>query len=152
MDRYQLHVIQSVDDPWCRLIADDPVRPHIALDSRINQHGRMFVLLESDQPAAAICCAYRDTMPSSEIHLLAQLPHSEGSALYAVFYTVWSYRPGAGRAIISQTRQWIQQNGPTSIRHYVTLSPKTEMARRFHLSNGAHEGRVNEDSINYCYP
>jgi hypothetical protein len=33
----------------------------------------------------------------------------------------------------------------------VTLSPKTEMARRFHLKNGASELRENSNTINYIY-
>jgi len=34
---------------------------------------------------------------------------------------------------------------------FVTLSPKTEMARRFHHKNGAVTYRENADSINYLY-
>ena len=34
---------------------------------------------------------------------------------------------------------------------YVTLSPKTEMARRFHLKNGARELRENSTTVNYIY-
>jgi hypothetical protein len=37
------------------------------------------------------------------------------------------------------------------IQTYVTLSPKTEMARRFHLKNGARELRENPNTINYIY-
>jgi hypothetical protein len=33
----------------------------------------------------------------------------------------------------------------------VTLSPKTEMARRFHHKNGATTYRENADSVNYQY-
>jgi len=37
------------------------------------------------------------------------------------------------------------------IETYVTLSPKTEMARKFHLKNGARELRENSDTVNYIY-
>jgi hypothetical protein len=33
----------------------------------------------------------------------------------------------------------------------VTLSPKTEMARRFHLKNGAGVYRENSTTVNYIY-
>ena len=33
----------------------------------------------------------------------------------------------------------------------VTLSPMTDMARRFHTKNGAKELRVNKDTVNYEY-
>jgi hypothetical protein len=34
---------------------------------------------------------------------------------------------------------------------YVTLSPKTEMARKFHLKNGAEVFQENETTVNYLY-
>jgi hypothetical protein len=33
----------------------------------------------------------------------------------------------------------------------VTLSPKTDMARRFHLKNGAAVYRENLETVNYLY-
>jgi len=44
----------------------------------------------------------------------------------------------------------IKQTFPT-ITRFVTLSPKTEMARRFHLKNGAVVFRENEETVNYEY-
>jgi hypothetical protein len=37
------------------------------------------------------------------------------------------------------------------IKRFVTLSPKTEMARRFHIKNGAVVFRENTDTVNYEY-
>ena len=37
------------------------------------------------------------------------------------------------------------------IKRFVTLSPKTEMARRFHIKNGAVVFRENADTVNYEY-
>jgi hypothetical protein len=67
-----------------------------------------------------------------------------------VFYTIWSYSKGSGRELIQQATPEIKKLKPT-IKNVVTLSPQTEMARKFHLSNGAHEWRVNNDTINYAY-
>jgi len=72
------------------------------------------------------------------------------SATTAVFYTIWSYKPGAGRDLIIAAQKSIEAEFPR-IQTYVTLSPKTEMARRFHLKNGAREFRENISTINYIY-
>ena len=39
----------------------------------------------------------------------------------------------------------------SGIKRVVTLSPKTEMARRFHLRNGAREVGVNVVTANFEY-
>jgi hypothetical protein len=67
-----------------------------------------------------------------------------------VFYTIWSYAQGAGRRLIEAAQQDIKTHEP-EITTYVTLSPKTEMARRFHHKNGATTYRENADSVNYLY-
>jgi hypothetical protein len=68
----------------------------------------------------------------------------------AVFYTIWSYAAGAGRELIQQAQKQIQADQP-EVTTYVTLSPKTEMARKFHHRNGAKTYRENSDSVNYLY-
>jgi len=52
-----------------------------------------------------------------------------------VFYTVWSYARGAGRQMVLEASKAIKQSRPVT--RFVTLSPLTEMAERFHLRNGA---------------
>lgn len=144
-----LHVIQTPSDPLAKLSADDPVRPEIPLEFRIGEHSEIFVLCddESHEAQAVVCCAYRDFMPAN-IEELAQLPLNPG---VAVFYTIWSYKPGAGRKLIIEARRWIEVNR-RAIKEFVTLSPPTDMARVFHLRNGASVGRVNPGSVNYRYP
>lgn len=144
-----LHVINSLDDPLLALIKDDPVRPDIPREFRVSSNAVVFVLLDSDRvPEAVVCCAYRDAVPDTVDALLSA---SSDRVNTAVFYTIWSYRAGAGRRLIRAAREWIQgeQGG---IENYVTLSPPTEMARLFHLRNGAQVFRVNLDSVNYLYP
>jgi hypothetical protein len=144
-----LYVVQKVDDPLCRLVQDDPVRPEIPLEFRVGPFSEIFVLAnDNGSPAAAICCAYRCSVPST-VQELAELPQDIPHV--AVFYTIWSYTPGAGRKLINQTRRWIEQNR-TEVSEFVTLSPPTDMARVFHLRNGADVFRVNSDSVNYRYP
>lgn len=135
-----------------RLIVDDPVRPEIPLEFRVGQHSNIFVLAsEAKEPQAVLCCAYRLSVPSTVHELVTMDTLDASSASVAVFYTIWSYRAGAGRLLIRQARAWILENRP-SITDFVTLSPPTDMARVFHLRNGARELRVNTDTINYQYP
>jgi hypothetical protein len=143
-----LHVIQTLSDPLGRLIADDPVRPEIPLEFRISPHSEIFVLCddETHESQAVVCCAYRDFMPADLVEL-AQAPLAP---TVAVFYTIWSYKPGTGRRLITAARQWIESNR-SGIKEFVTLSPPTDMARVFHLKNGAEVSRVNSGSVNYRY-
>lgn len=139
-----LKIITSIADPLVDLVRDDPVRPSIPTSSRIHDHAEILVLIEDDRPAAVVCVAYLEHVPTTELEL-----GRTGNNI-AAFYTIWSYAPGAGRRLIRAARIHIAQNRPT-ITRYVTLSPKTEMARKFHISNGAHALKENETTINYEY-
>ena len=125
------------------------MRPEIPLEFRVSTSSEIFVLLDSDTraPLAAVCCAYRDSIPENTTELVQQ----PLAASVAVFYTIWSYQPGAGRKLIVTARRWIQDNR-AEISKFVTLSPPTDMARVFHLRNGAEVFRVNLDTVNYLYP
>jgi hypothetical protein len=142
----EIYVIHSLDDSLLGLIKDDPVRPEIALEHRVTDYSEIFIL-DEENPSAVICVAYRNSVPASVEELLVP-PATTPSV--AVFYTIWSYRTGAGRDMIMAARKWIELNRP-NITQFITLSPPTEMARRFHLKNGATVYRVNEDTVNYCY-
>jgi hypothetical protein len=113
----------------------------------VGENRDIFVARKEDQTVKAITCvSYQRTVPTGESELFEQCDHPE----VVVFYTIWSYEPGAGRALIFEARDWIQQNRP-EIKRFVTLSPPTEMARRFHIKNGAQVYRQNPDTVNYEY-
>lgn len=143
-----LHIITQLSDPLCAIIKDDPVRAELPIEFRVSNRSKIFVLLDSySKPKACVCVYFRDTVPRSVEELSfpdMQAPNT------AVFYTIWSYVPGAGRELIVAARDWIQAN-LTGIDKFVTLSPPTEMARRFHLKNGAGVLSVNSDTVNYIY-
>lgn len=148
-----LHVIQTLNDPLLSVIKDDPVRPEISVDFRVSANSEIFVLLAPSegpvpQPVSVVCAAYRSAVPSSVTELLVP---AAVTASVAVFYTIWSYRAGAGRELIQAARSWIEQHR-SHIREFVTLSPCSDMARRFHIRNGAQVLRVNSDTVNYVYP
>ena len=141
-----LHTITTISDDLAGLIKDDPVRPEIPLSDRVNSNSRIYMLKDGDRPLAVTCVKFLESIPSAVDELVITI----GSATTAVFYTIWSYTAGAGRELIVAAQQSIESEFP-EIQTYVTLSPKTEMARRFHLKNGAIELRENRDTINYIY-
>lgn len=141
-----LYFITKRDDPLISYVKDDPVRPEITLDFRIADNAEIIVLLENEKPSAIVCVAYRDFVPKDTVELVSE-PYDPS---VAVFYTIWSYIPGAGRNLISQARKELTKRKP-GIKKFVTLSPQTEMARRFHLKNGATIFSENATSVNYEY-
>jgi hypothetical protein len=142
-----LHIINSLEDQFAALIKDDPVRPEIPLSSRVNENSKIFVLKDAeDKPLAVTCVKFLEGIPGS----VDDLANTVVNTNTAVFYTIWSYAAGAGKRLIEEAQKQIKQEHP-EVENYVTLSPKTEMARRFHHKNGAETYRENADSVNYRY-
>jgi hypothetical protein len=143
-----LHIITDIRDNLMNLIKDDPVRPELPADFRVNSNSKIFVLRddETQEPLAVTCVKFLNQIPHN-VDGLAELTVNTNTA---VFYTIWSYAAGAGRRLIEEAQQEIQKQQP-EINTYVTLSPKTEMARRFHLKNGAEVFRENAETVNYLY-
>ena len=141
-----LHTITSITEDIVSLLKDDPVRPEIPVDQRVNANSRIYILKDGDQCQAVTCVKFLNTIPAAVDDLVDLVD----SATTAVFYTIWSYAAGAGRTLIQEAQRSIETEFP-GIQTYVTLSPKTEMARRFHLKNGAGIYRENSDTINYIY-
>jgi len=141
-----LHTITCITEDLETLIKDDPVRPEIPLTDRVNVNSRMYVLKDGDMTKAVTCVKFLNSIPEA-VEDMAGLVES---ATTAVFYTIWSYASGAGRTLIQEAQKSIEAEFP-GIDTYVTLSPKTEMARRFHLKNGAGIYRENPTTVNYIY-
>ena len=143
----KLHTITTVTDPLAQLIKDDPVRPEIAIEQRVNERSRIYVLLDDhDVPQAVTCVRFLNIIPATVQDMFNEIE----SVSVAVFYTIWSYSAGAGRQLIQQAQGSIKQTNP-EVTTWVTLSPKTEMARKFHHRNGAQTLRENQDTVNYIY-
>jgi len=128
-------------------IKDDPVRPEIPKDFRVSD-GRVVAALtdEEQNPEAMVCVSFHDFVPEDVegLHKTSSVPTT------AIFYTIWSYKSGKGKELLYQAVKGIQAQYP-SVTRFVTLSPKTNMARRFHLKNGAIVLRENIDTTNYEY-
>jgi hypothetical protein len=141
-----LYLIKDFADSLLKLISEDPVRPHIPDVERVGTNKDIFVSRDEDKVNAITCVSYQQIVPVNEAGLFEKCDEPK----VAIFYTIWSYQPGAGRQLILDSVKYIQDTNK-SITRFVTLSPKTEMARRFHLKNGAVVFRENEESVNYEY-
>ena len=129
----------DTDDWKLGYCKDDPVRPHLSLSWRV-QSGREVYGLESNKGDidAVICVGYTNDIPITEHELdyYSQAACQDGQhGNVAVFYTVWSYAKGAGRRMVLETAEYLKKE--RGIKRFVTLSPLTEMAEKFHLRNGA---------------
>jgi hypothetical protein len=141
-----LHAIDSHTDEFFKFIREDPVRPHIPEQKRISPSKQIFCLHEDNKPQAITCVSYQSSIPVTEDDLFNESVDPD----IAVFYTIWSYAPGAGRQLIMDAVNFIK-NERKNIKQFVTLSPPTDMARRFHIKNGASVYRINNDTVNYEY-
>lgn len=142
-----LHLIESLTDKFFELIYQDPVRPNVPHVDRIGANKDIFVFRdEEDKVKAITCVSYQSNIPTKE----SELFENTDNPSIAVFYTIWSYVPGAGRALIFDAVRHIKETRP-EITRFITLSPKTEMAKRFHTKNGAGVYRENDETVNYEY-
>jgi hypothetical protein len=142
----ELYHLRSLDDPLVKVIKDDPVRPHIPLAQRINDTAEILILRAGEEILAATCLQWLKDIPENE----DDLQNENKSKDTAVFYTIWSYSPGAGAQLIREAADWILKEY-IDVKDIVTLSPQTEMARKFHLKNGAKVHKENATSVNYQY-
>lgn len=140
-----LKIINDITDPLLYLVKDDPVRKDIYPIERIIGNKEIIVLFDDNNPAAVVCVSYQNHIPSTEKDLI-----SSDNPTMAIFYTIWSYKPGSGRRLIFKAKDYIKEHRP-EIKRFITLSPQTFTASRFHTNNGAKVLRVNEDSVNYEY-
>lgn len=140
-----LRIITDITDPILDFLKDDPVRPDIPREFRVTEH-RFVAALVDDLPRAMVCVSLKQDVPAT----VGDLAGDCDVPTTAVFYTIWSYVSGAASELLFDTVKSIQEQFPTVTR-FVTLSPKTEMAHKFHIRNGARVFRENADTINYEY-
>ena len=141
-----LHLITTSTDLLLSFVKDDPVRPEIPVGYRVENNRFIATLVENEQPLSLVCISLHDFVPKN----VGDLDRTSNEPTTAVFYSVWSYKPGSGKELIFQALPKLKEIYP-SVTTFVTLSPPTEMARRFHTKNGAVVLSVNDGTINYDY-
>ena len=139
-------------------ISEDPVRPELDNIFRTNYGRKIFGVKFKNEIHAVMCFAFTDQIPKSveELDLFSQDaflknvqrdPDKVGRI--AVAYTVWSKKKGGGKLIVKEVYKMIKKSN--HLNRLVTLSPLTDMAKKFHLRNGAVELQVNETTQNFEY-
>ena len=86
---------------------------------------------------------------TKDAHLQSASWRNDKIVKIAIDYTVWSKKKGGGKLIVKEAFKKIKKSN--HLNRLVTLSPLTEMARNFHLRNGALELSVNEKTQNFEY-
>ena len=147
-----MSLVKISSNYWMGLFKDDPVRPHLNPKFRLTENRVNFLLTQDfTKPCAIVCVAFTKDIPKTEKQL-EMYSINKLSVNYdkAIFYTIWSYSKGSGKDILFNTVFWLKKNKP-EIKRYITMSPKTKMARNFHLRNGAYELHSNKETINFEY-
>ena len=150
--KYELVELPYID------VKEDPVRPELDLKFR-QTYGRKILGLKDDvgEIAAIMCFAFTNEVPKTveEMDTLSydaalQSVHRAGvQGSIAIAYTVWAKKKGGGRAIVNEVYKMVKKSNHLS--RLITLSPLTDMARNFHIKNGAKELQVNEKTQNFEY-
>ena len=132
-------------------VSEDPVRPELTLDFRIAHGRKIFGLKYNTEIEAIVCIALCPEIPHTvrEMNYMSQAANQDDQrGEIVVAYTVWSRKRGAGREIINKLREWTIENNFAQL---VTLSPLTPMATHFHISNGAKQIHINDETQNFEY-
>ena len=138
-------------------ISKDPVRPELDNDFRTSYGRKIYGVKYKNEIHAVMCFAFTNKIPKSvkELDLLSKdaflqsAQRSQKIGKIAIAYTVWSTKKGGGKLIVKEVFKVIKKSN--HLNRLVTLSPLTEMARNFHLRNGAEELQVNETTQNFEY-
>ena len=138
-------------------ISKDPVRPELDNDFRTSYGRKIYGVKYKDEIHAVMCFAFTNKIPKTvkELDLLSKdaflqsAQRSQKIGKIAIAYTVWSTKKGGGKLIVKEVFKIIKKSN--HLNRLVTLSPLTDMARKFHLRNGAIEVQVNKDTQNFEY-
>ena len=138
-------------------ISEDPIRPDLDIKFRTSHGRKIFGVKHNNKICAIMCFGFTNEIPRSieEFDLMTKDAHLQSAwrdqkvGRIAIAYTVWSKKKGGGKLIVKEIFKIIKKSN--HLNRLVTLSPLTEMARNFHLHNGAFELQVNEKTQNFEY-
>ena len=136
---------------------EDPVRPELDVKFRTSYGRKIFGLKYKEEICAIMCFGFTNHIPKTveELDLMTKDAHLQSTyrdqkvGKIAIAYTIWSKKKGGGKLIVKEVFKKIKQSN--HLNRLITLSPLTEMARNFHLRNGAIELQVNEKTQNFEY-
>ena len=138
-------------------ITEDPVRPELDIEFRTSYGRKIFAVKYKKEVCAIMCFGFTDEIPKTvkeldlmtKDALLKSALRNQKIGQIAIAYTIWSKKRGGGKLIVKEVFKMIKKSN--HLNRLVTLSPLTEMARNFHLHNGAIQLQVNDESQNFEY-
>ena len=136
---------------------EDPIRPELTNDFRTSYGRKIYGVKYKNEICAIMCFGFTNEIPRSvnELDLMTKDAHLQSIrrdqkvGKIAIAYTVWSKKKGGGKLIVKEVFKKIKKSN--HLNRLVTLSPLTDMARNFHLRNGAIELQVNKETQNFEY-
>ena len=136
---------------------EDPVRPELDNKFRTGFGRKIYGVKYQREIHAVMCFAYTNKIPKSVEELeklstdafLQSAMRDQTGGKMAIAYTVWSKKKGGGKLIVKEVFKKIKKSN--HLNRLITLSPLTDMARNFHLRNGAVELQVNSETQNFEY-
>ena len=136
---------------------DDPVRPELDVVFRRSYGRKIYGVKYKKEIYAIMCFGFTNEVPKTvkELDLMTRDAYLKSAqrdqkiGKIAIAYTVWSKKRGGGKLIVKEVFKMIKKSN--HLNRLITLSPLTEMARNFHLNNGALELQVNEETQNFEY-
>ena len=136
---------------------EDPVRPELDNIFRRSYGRKIYGVKYRGDIHAVMCFAYTHKIPKNIDELnkfshdayLQSAQRDQKIGQIAIAYTVWSKKKGGGKLIVKEVFKEIKKSN--HLNRLVTLSPLTEMATKFHTSNGAKLLRINETTQNFEY-
>jgi len=136
---------------------DDPVRPELDIVFRRSYGRKIFGVKYKREICAIMCFGFTNEIPKNvkELDLMTKdaylksAQRDQNIGQIAIAYTIWSKKRGGGKLIVKEVFKMVKKSN--HLNRLVTLSPLTEMARNFHLNNGAKELQVNEETQNFEY-
>ncbi len=137
--------------------SEDPVRPELDVVFRRSYGRKIFGVKYKKKIYAIMCFGFTDEIPSTvkELDLMTRdaylrsAQRDQNIGKIAIAYTIWSKKKGGGKLIVKEVFKMIKKSN--HLNRLITLSPLTDMARNFHLNNGAIELRVNKETQNFEY-
>ena len=138
-------------------VKEDPVRPELDVIFRRSYGRKIYGVKYNKDICAIMCFGFTDEVPKTvkELDLMTRdaylrsAQRDQNIGKIAIAYTIWSKKKGGGKMIVKEVFKKIKKSN--HLNRLITLSPLTEMARNFHLNNGAIELQVNEKTQNFEY-
>tara|TARA_Y100000591_G_C21359445_1_gene463383 strand:- start:53 stop:568 length:516 start_codon:yes stop_codon:yes gene_type:complete len=136
---------------------EDPVRPELDVKFRTSYGRKIFGVKYKKEICAIMCFGFTNEIPKTiqDFDLMTRDAHLQSAwrdkniGKIAIAYTVWSKKKGGGKLIVKEVFKKIKRSN--HLNRLITLSPLTDMARNFHLRNGAKELQVNKETQNFEY-